>query len=442
METIKIDFSKNVGKIKPMHAVNNGPIYSDGVEQVRENFTTYKAAKIPYARTHDASFCAEYGGEHCVDIHAIFPDFTKNPYDPTSYDFDLTDDYLNTIAKAGTKVFYRLGSKIEHWRKKYGTIVPADFNKWAIVCEHIIRHYNLGWANGFHMDIEYWEIWNEPDGKKPNGDQPNWSGTPEQFYELYKTAARHLKKCFPNLKIGGPACSCLNLTWIESFLEYINADGIKTPLDFFSWHEYATDPKVLFDDVRIVRNFLGNANYTETEMHINEWNYIENWSDLFVSSLINIINMHGAAFIAAYMSVGQKASMDMLMYYDARPCAFNGLFDPVTLEPLKGYYPFMMFSDLYALGNEADSSWQDDELYVTASSDNGKYAAMITHYSVNKEKTASKEITLDIKGENTDGEWTIRLLDKDNTMTESKITVKAGKADITLKPDTVIFITK
>ena len=76
-----------------------------------------------------------------------------------------------------------------------------------MVCEHIIRHYNEGWANGFKLGIEYWEIWNEPDGKKPNGDQPNWSGTPEEFYEMYSVTAAHLKKRFPKLKIGGPALS-------------------------------------------------------------------------------------------------------------------------------------------------------------------------------------------------------------------------------------------
>ena len=34
----------------------------------------YRAARIPFARTHDAAFCADYGGEHTVDISAIFVD--------------------------------------------------------------------------------------------------------------------------------------------------------------------------------------------------------------------------------------------------------------------------------------------------------------------------------------------------------------------------------
>ena len=49
----------------------------------------------------------------------------------------------------GTKVFYRLGASIEH-KKKFGTFPPADFKKWAEICEHIIHHYTQGWANEFY----------------------------------------------------------------------------------------------------------------------------------------------------------------------------------------------------------------------------------------------------------------------------------------------------
>ncbi len=49
--------------------------------------------------------------------------FDANVNDPASYDFQLTDEYCDIIQKAGAKVFYRLGSKIEHESKKYGTLV-------------------------------------------------------------------------------------------------------------------------------------------------------------------------------------------------------------------------------------------------------------------------------------------------------------------------------
>ena len=100
MSEVTISFNKTCGRIKPMHAVNNGPLKANPVEQTRGNFDDFKAAKIPYVRNHDASHCSAYGGEHTVDVHAIFPDFNKNPYEPDSYDFALTDEYLETTASA------------------------------------------------------------------------------------------------------------------------------------------------------------------------------------------------------------------------------------------------------------------------------------------------------------------------------------------------------
>lgn len=115
---LHIDFDTPTGKIKPMNAVNNGPVYKKSAGQNITNLPEYKAARIPCARTHDASICYNYGGEHTVDINAIFPDFEADPHDPASYDFTLTDEYLDAIALAGTKIFFRLGQKIEHWQKK------------------------------------------------------------------------------------------------------------------------------------------------------------------------------------------------------------------------------------------------------------------------------------------------------------------------------------
>ena len=70
MQTIKVDFLKPTGKIKPVNAVNNGPAGS----RVRgtSNFDTYKALGIPYARNHDASFYSGYGGKHTVKFVSIF----------------------------------------------------------------------------------------------------------------------------------------------------------------------------------------------------------------------------------------------------------------------------------------------------------------------------------------------------------------------------------
>jgi hypothetical protein len=190
MVELKINLNETNGNIKPMNAVNNGPTYPS-IRKTYTSFDAYKALNIPYARNHDASFFNGYGGEHTVDVHRIFRNFDADENDPANYIFEPTDKYIRTTLDAGTETFYRLGASIEHGYK-YGTRVPKDFAKWARICEHIIRHYNEGWANGFEYGIKYWEIWNEPECGNSPTNHPCWQGTLDEFLELYCVAAKHL----------------------------------------------------------------------------------------------------------------------------------------------------------------------------------------------------------------------------------------------------------
>lgn len=383
METIKVDFSKPTGAIKPMNAVNNGPVYKFTTDQRITNIDAFRDAAIPYARTHDAAFYASYGGEHTVDIQAIFPDFDKDPTDPESYDFTLTDEYLKVMIFAGVKPFYRLGSKIEHWPKKYGTLPPKDFHKWAVICEHIIRHYTEGWADGFNYDIEYWEIWNEPDGAPDDADivaKKCWGGTMRQFFEFFDIAAKHLKKCFPDKKIGGPAMTYPINDWGRNFLAYLKENN--TPLDFYSWHIYANNPQTVIDLEQETREFLDSYGFEKTESILNEWNYVKGWTnDEWVYSLKTEKNMKGAAFTAAVMFKSQYMPLDILMYYDARPCAMNGMFaTDFVCDKLKGYYPFKMFNELVKLGNSVKTESDCVNLYSCAAKSETETAFVVSYF--------------------------------------------------------------
>jgi len=400
MQSINVhaDFTRLTGPIKPMHSVNNGPTSSRGMS----NAQYFTEAGFPFARNHDAAFLASYGGSHTVDIIAIFPDFDADENDPASYDFQLTDEYCERIQSTGSKVFYRLGNKIEHESKKYGAIPPKDFAKWARICEHIIRHLNEGWADGHHMGIEYWEIWNEP-----NLTPQCWTGTPAEFYELYTVAATHLKKCFPQLKIGGPAVTRVTARdWVEGFFKYITADGRKVPLDFFSFHRYACQPKEYGDHARIARELADSYGYTDTELILNEWNYVNDWyqSEKYYST---IPSLKGSAFVACSLIEAQHSPMDHFMYYDARRATlWNGLFHHIHNRPEKPYWPMYAWNVLYKLGGEAAAA-SDDERVRIAAAQNGdatEAAVMISYYmdhdSIDGSGTEAEaaELTLNWKG--------------------------------------------
>lgn len=196
---------------------------------------------------------------HCnpVDIPGMFPDFSKDPKDPASYDFAFADVLVNGLVDAGVEPFRRLGVTFENYTaiKGYHVFPPKNPQKWAEICEGVIRHYTEGWADGYHFNITFWEIWNEPDNYETYPDNNGWAGTKEEYYELYDITAKHLKKCFPHLKIGGySSCGFYALTeakhnsgncsprheyfieFFDGFIDYIGKSG--APLDFFSWHSY------------------------------------------------------------------------------------------------------------------------------------------------------------------------------------------------------------
>lgn len=424
MTDIKIDFSKVTGKIKPMHAVNNGPAGSS-VRKGNNTFDYFREAGIPYARNHDAAFYQGYGGEYTVDVHRIFTDFNADPYNPESYDFECTDKCVKDTFSVGTEVFYRLGSRIEHGKKK-GTFPPPDFEKWAVICEHIIRHYNEGWANGFEYGIEYWEIWNEPDCKNADGSKPCWQGTEEQFIELFSVAAKHLKSCFPNLKIGGPAFSSLrgSLPFARKFFEGIRKNNV--PLDFFSFHRYCKTPVEMRTPINTAYSLINEFGYPNAELILNEWNYIRGWlSEDWIYSLRSEKGLKGSSFVAGCMAVGQRSELDMLMYYDARPCGMNGMFDTDFLTALKGYYPFKMFNNLYKMGGEVLCEYNEAPVYCTAATDGENCGILVTNF---EEDDSSPAVNVNFELCGADGKKaTLYLLDDKNDMTAvATIDVKNG----------------
>ena len=346
-----------VGPVKPMNAGNNGPI--DAV------MASYEALRIPYARTHDTALGTEYGG-HCIDINQVFPDWEANVNSPKSYDFTNSDVVLLDMQKAGTKPFYRLGQSIEHQTKKYGIYPPKDFKKWAKICEHIIRHYNEGWANGYRMGIEYWEIWNEADLDQPDDrwktDPRTWAGTMAQFHELYAVTAQHLKKCFPDLKIGGPAFANPRRYGPE-FLDYVNKTG--APLDFFSHHMYHRKPARIVEDVRIIREMLDSKGFEKTESILDEWNYNRRWDEPDRYSHRVRPTVKAAAFVAAVMCGCQNAPVDMLMYYDFRPnTSWCGPWTPTIYDIRPPYWALYYWAELAEYGTQIESSCDTGNIYT------------------------------------------------------------------------------
>ncbi len=448
MVNISVDFDKTVGRIKPMHAVGQPP-FTGGFNKLDFSpVQVLKDAHIPYSRLHDVG--GPFGGNRYVDIPNIFRDFDADENDPESYDFAFTDELIKGLMEYGVEPYFRLGVTIENQShiKAYRIYPPKDYAKWARICEHIVRHYNEGWANGFHFGIKYWEIWNEPE----NRDDPNlnqmWRGTAEQFYELYDVASKHLKACFGDkIKVGGyAACGFYGIfadpekyglsverregerytsskeeyrvNFFLGFIKYIKEHG--SPIDFFSWHTYGC-VDIVPTEADFVDRVLTENGYGHIETHLNEWN-------LSHSKQLNRGTSFASANVMAMMLAMQHKKTDMLMYYDARyVClsAYGGFFDPNTYQPSNVYYAFRAFGDLYALGNEVECTCEADGLYALAAADGEKRAIVLSNLG------ADTEIKLALPSG-----FSVYLLDCDNMLTKTEWDPNA----FTLRENTVVLI--
>ena len=399
MNSVKVDFSKIKGEIKALHGVCCAPYSINAGPNQGAIAKYFKEGHIPYCRLHDCT--GGYGGTYFIDIPNVFPDFDADENDPANYDFHYSDEYIKAIQDSGCEAYYRLGVTIEWGSKKYSSVMPSDFSKWARVCEHIIMHYNKGWADGFEYDLKYWEIWNEPENPGNQWGPCQWSGTKEEFYDLYRVSSKYLKEKFPEIKIGGyGSCGFYAVTrekipeghktfvpYFTDFLKMIKEENL--PLDFYSWHIYTGDELELLAHAKYVRETLDLYGLNETESHLNEWN-IHAEGRGFPSKH----TMEGASFNAAVLAMLQETPyLDKAMYYAFQyRTGYNGFTNPITHEAQYPWFSFVAFGELYSLKNHVDVAVEGEYIYATAAT-NGKTSGHLLSNFKNEDGVIKTELS-------------------------------------------------
>jgi xylan 1,4-beta-xylosidase len=344
LTVLTVDASRQLGAFKPVNSVNGGPIINLG--NYYDNSAYFASMAPPYVRLHDVP----YAHEGTVDIHCIFPDFSADEDDPENYHFAKTDLYIGSILKVGARVIFRLGESIEHGPVKYYIHPPSDMAKWVRICCNIIRHYNMGWADGHHWGIRYWEIWNEPNVA------PCWSGTMAQYCKMYESVARAIHELDAALKVGGPALAGpLDSEKGREFIGYCRDHQV--PLDFVSWHGYADHPDKLMRNVEESLAMLGENGFKNVETIFGEWNYLPvPWEvsrterELTRDRFTWTWGAPGAAFTASMLAYLLPSELDIACYYSAYGTVFRfGLFDIFGL-PRKPLFTFSAFNRLVECG--------------------------------------------------------------------------------------------
>jgi xylan 1,4-beta-xylosidase len=144
----------------------------------------------------------------------------------------------------------------------------ADFIKSFVA--HLVERYGLAAVRTWPF-----EVWNEPNLSF------FWSGTQQQYFDLYKATAVAIKSIDASIQVGGPATS--RTAWLTEFMDYCSQTS--APLDFLTTHAYAGDAQdamfgegaklpqadVIPEAVRLARQKIDASAFRGRPLWLTEW---------------------------------------------------------------------------------------------------------------------------------------------------------------------------
>ena len=190
------------------------------------------------------------------------------------------------------------------------------------------------------------------------------------------------------------------MRFADDFLAHVKNTG--APLDFFSWHSYASvgDTEIMAD---YVERLLDKYDLAGIETQLNEWNN--------APSVALRGSSHASAYAAAMMIALQYKKTDILCYYDARigQSVYGGLFDPPDLQAAL----YILFAQgvrraVFARSAVAVDCPKRDGIYALGATDGTRRAAMIVN--------TGKETRL-----NTNLTGRVYLVDRDHMLEETDL---------------------
>ena len=441
---VTADFSQATAKFRPaLHSSGYSPAFNRA-HQARWD-ERIKEMNFDYVRTHDLGLVN--GGSRAFDVQYMFPLMHLDPNDPKNYFFATTDFMVDLQHAIGLKTFYRLGTSIEHTGLvHFAAEIPKDFDKMAEAFAGTVRHYVKGWGDpeGKVRPIEYWEIWNEPEGDNnmwsfnggfDDSDPVNNRNAErrELFVKFFVTVLKRLKSEFPDLKIGGPALCVMKVDWLRQILRACKAEGVRP--DFLSWHCYSNDPDKMFEMVEDADKVCKEEGFDGLEFIMNEWHFVckAGWGkNAKVRAPDNMNDVNSACYTLTILSRLQTSRYDQAYIYGCGFSGYWGFYDPSTQELNKTFYALKAFGEIKRDSVDicaSSSTDKDVTAFATKSADGKKAFLLVTDYN-----GRGMRIPVSVKGVEGAKKVSARVLSFEKNLEPMKVNMKNGTFTLS-KPD-------
>ena len=203
--------------------------------------------------------------------------FAQGSRDNMTNQYTALDLLLKKLYENGTQPYFSYGYMPALLQSENGTwrSAPEDMELWRQLCADISAHYaEKGWPLAAH------EIWNEPDLTDGSGKHVFYSGTWEEFIEMYGYGAQGIREGNPYASVGGMSIAFpeyMDGDKMYAFLDAVDRNG--WPMDFISFHNYGTLRYIA--NVKTMNGLLssfGDA-FDTVGLHINEFHVREAGAD-------------------------------------------------------------------------------------------------------------------------------------------------------------------
>jgi len=440
---VTADFSQPIAKFRPaLHSSGFAPGFERANKAALDK--RIKEMNFDYVRTHDLALV----NDNCraFDVQHMFPLMHLDPKDPKNYFFDTTDFMIDLQHAIGQKTFFRLGTSIE-WTglTHFGAEIPKDFDKMAEAFAGTVRHYLKGWGDpkGKVRPIDYWEIWNEPDGPNnmwsfngsDDSDPVNNRNAErrELFVKFFVKVLKRLKSEFPGIKVGGPALANMREDWFRPILRACKAEGLRP--DFLSWHSYSNDPDAMFGLAARADKMCKEEGFDGIELIIDEWHFLPKagWTgNASVCAPDNFDNINSACYTLTVLSRLQTSRYDQAYFYGCRFFGRWGFHDFETGSLTKIFYALKAFGEIKKDSADicaSESTDKDVTAFATKSADGKKAFLLVTDYYGREMK-----IPVTVKGLNGVKKASARVLSFQKDLVPVPLKVTDGKFTLA-KPD-------